>query len=738
MNAKTQRYAKYIKLLLYVLVVVLVNLAGLTLYQRIDLTQNKSYSLSDVSKKVVATLSDPLTVKVFFTKDLPPPHNNTEQYLRDLLNEYALNNKKYFRAQFYNVSPDAEGIGDATQANRQMARDYGINPVQIPSAAKDEIKFTQAFMGLVMIHGDIIERIPTITTTDGIEYKITTAIQKLNNKVSALIGLDGKVKVQLVLSSGIYPVAPYMNIKDMDQYPEEVKAVVERLNKKSYNKLDFSYLDPSADPASRAAIENLDVMRISWPAIAEAGIQPGEGAIGLVMQYQSRVRIIPLLSMVNLPIFGPRYSLTEVDQLEDLINTSLDRLIGLNTELGYLADYGTLPLGGGLGPMGGPQNPNGLKVFATLTDKTYTTKQIELKQEGIADGLKCLVIARPTEKFSDYDLYQIDQALMRGTNLAVFTDAFQEIQPPPGQPMMGNQPLFLPLDTGLEKLLEHYGVRIKQAMVMDENCYKQRLPQQQGGGEMPYYFVPIIKSEFMNKDLPYIKNIKGMITVKASPLELNADQIEAQGITAHQLFASSNQSWEMRGRINLNPRFITPPASDSEKQSFPLAYMLEGSFTSYFKGKPMPEKPAADEEKAADADDKAQASDGATDAKTGVAEGPEIKSEGLFRDQSPPAKIMVVGSSEVLSDNLLDNEGETTNALFVLNTIDALNDREDVAVMHSKIQQYNPLKETSPGTKMVVKAFNMAVLPALVVVFGLLVWWRRHLRRKRIQIMFQK
>jgi hypothetical protein len=38
---------------------------------------------------------------------------------------------------------------------------------------------------MVLIHGDLIEQVPTITTTDGLEYRITTAIQKMNNKISA-------------------------------------------------------------------------------------------------------------------------------------------------------------------------------------------------------------------------------------------------------------------------------------------------------------------------------------------------------------------------------------------------------------------------------------------------------------------------------------------------------------------------------------------------------------------------
>jgi ABC-type uncharacterized transport system involved in gliding motility auxiliary subunit len=208
-----QRYAKYIKLLLYVLVIVLINLAGITLFFRADLTGNKIFSLSEVSKQVVSTLSEPMTVKVFFTKDLPAPYNGTQRYLRDLLNEYALHNKKHFKSQFYNVSPETEGISDDARDNRETARNYGINPVQIQTVEKDEVKFKQAFMGLVLIHGDVIERIPTITGTDRLEYKITTAIQKLNHKVSTLLNLEEKIQVDLVLSSSLYKVAPYIGLE---------------------------------------------------------------------------------------------------------------------------------------------------------------------------------------------------------------------------------------------------------------------------------------------------------------------------------------------------------------------------------------------------------------------------------------------------------------------------------------------------------------------------------------------
>ena len=60
-------YGKYIKLSIYLVIIVLINVAGITLFFRMDLTANRIYSLSDASKTVVSTLSEPLTINVFFT-----------------------------------------------------------------------------------------------------------------------------------------------------------------------------------------------------------------------------------------------------------------------------------------------------------------------------------------------------------------------------------------------------------------------------------------------------------------------------------------------------------------------------------------------------------------------------------------------------------------------------------------------------------------------------------------------
>ena len=729
MNLTRHRYSKYVKLLLYVLVIVLVNVAGLTLFFRADLTRDKVYSLSQVSKEVVATLSEPLTIKVFFTKDLPAPHNQTERYLRDLLKEYALEGNKFFNYRFHNVSAEAEGLGGGDSGgNRVMARDYGINPVQIQIVEEDEVKFKQAFMGLVLIHGDIIERIPTIASVEGLEYKLTTAIQKLNHKVSALLNLDEKIEVRLVLSSSIHRVAPYMDLEQLKDYPDEIKKIVAELNPKTYNQLTFAHIDPGADADTDQAGDSQQVMELAWPAIAEAGITPGRGRIGLILRYKEQARVIPLLQVLRLPIFGTQYQLASMEQVEDEINANLERLININQDLGYLGDHGTLQV-----VSLGSRSQQTLRRFSTLINPTYNLKTIRLKDENIPEGLKCLIIARPTEKLSDYALYQIDQALMRGTNLAIYSDAFHESRPAGQQsPMAGQMPNYVPMDTGLEKLLNHYGVRIKKSLVLDKNSYRQRRSAREGGGEMPIYYAPIIQNEFINKKLDYIKNIKGLITLMISPLELDAERIEAQGLTAHRLLSSSEKSWEMRDRIILNPAFVQPPDSDEEMSSFPLAYLLEGSFSSYFKGKPMPEKPQPPDPQGEDVEK--MAGPGAQP----KADLSQITGSGTYREESLPAKIFVMASSALLSDQLLDDRGESTNSMFVINMLDALNGRQEIATMRAKVQRFNPLRETGAAVKTVIKAFNIVGLPILVVLAGLITWMRRHARCKRIQLQFQK
>jgi len=735
---------KYIKFLVYLIIVVLVNVAGITLFFRLDLTANKMYSISEASKKVVSTLSEPLTVKVFFTKNLPAPHNNTERYLHDLMEEYAIYASRYFNYHFYDVSTEGGELSEKTQENQRLANNYGIHPIQIQAIEKDEVKFQRAYMGLVLIHGDLIERIPTISTTEGLEYKMTTAIQKLNNKVSALLGLQDKIHVKLYLSSSLYQIAPYIGLKQLSKIPDDLARIVQKLNQKNYNKLEFEHLDPATDEDREAIAKKYNVMTVKWPELAKGTVPPGKGAIGLVTEFGERALVTRLLQVIQIPILGTQYQLMNMKEIEEIIDKNVEALIDINEDLGYLADHGTLNLSGA-SPFGQTalQQQDAVMNFRSLISQSYTLKQVNLKEESIPDNLKSMLIARPTLPFSDYELFQIDQFLMKGKNLVLILDRFMEVRP--GNQQGGNlgaqQPVFVPLDTGLEKLLGHYGIRIKKSYVMDENCFRQTLPAQLGGGQRPIYFAPIIKSRFINKDLAFMKSIKGMIAIKISPLELDSERLTANGLKATQLVASSEKSWEMSGRITLNPMFIQPPSTKEEMQSKSLAYILAGEFPSYFDGKPVPLKesdektPDDKENEAAKQTTSNEASDTGTRSEIDIS---KIVTDGQFIAKGKPGKIFLMASADMLKDNVLDAGGMGPNATYMLNVIDYLNGREDIAVMRGKEQRFNPLDDTKAGTRMFVKTLNIIGLPAFMVLFGIAVWFRRHARKKNIQMMFHK
>lgn len=717
----------YLKFILYAVVIVLLNVAGLSLFFRFDLTANRIYSLSDASKQAVSTLSEPLNIKVFFSKNLPAPHNNTERYLKDLLTEYAAQAGQYFNFTFYNVSQETD-MGDNADQNREMARDYGISPVQIRVMENDELKFKNAYMGLVFLHGDLIEKIPAITATDGLEYELTCAIRKLNNKVSALLRQTDKINITMYMSSGLNALAPLIGLDELPHLGDEVAGAVEKLNRKNLGIFQFERKDISDPNELEKVSKKYNLMAMHWPDLPEKNIKAGAGTASLVVEYKGKTRTLPLITAVELPIIGTTYQMADPQGLGEELTAVMEKLIGINKDIGYLSDHGCPALGPDRMAMMQGQAGNSLTIFDQLVGSRYNIKQIPLKNEGIPQGLNCLVIAKPTQHFSDYELFQIDQALMKGTNIAVFADAFEEQQ---GQGGMMGMPSFAPVDTGLEKLLAHYGVEIQKAYVLDKNAYKQPLPESRGGGEQTIYFAPILKDDTINNDPVFMKNIKGIVAMQISPVKhVKGGQDEAK-VSAVRLLSSSDQAWLMEDNINLNPMFLSPPPTNNDLATYDLAYLLEGQFTSYFKGKPVPEKEAGetdtqDEDKV----EGPQPSAVPTQNIKGIEAGNRVI------ETSAPAKIFVLGCAQMLHDNMLDEQGRTTNATFLLNALDHLNGDDGTALLRSKQQTLNPIAETNPLTKNIIKGFNVIGLSVLVFLFGLGVWFFRSMKKKKIARMF--
>ena len=694
-------WEKYTKFFLYVIIIILINMVCQNHFVKIDTTKTKMYSLSKKSIQVVSRITEPLTIKCFFSKDLPPPYNVIKQYLKDLLEEYSEYSNNNFNYEF--VDPKNKNF-------QKLASEYGITPVQVQVIKKDELKYQSVYMGIVLIHGDAIYKIPVINTTKRLEYLLTSSMEKLINKVSYLLALKGNININLYLSKDLFKIAPYLGLKELNNYPSQVKKVIADLNKKYYNKLNYNFIDLIVSNANEEDLNKLGVQILKWPEFKKAHLKSGQGGIGLVLEYNEEHIPVPLLRVINLPLIGTQYLLTPIQDLKDIIETSIQSLLHINQSIGYITSHDTLSLYSN--PFGEVSSANN---FRKLLSECYDIKEINLKKQQIPLNLKTLIIAGPKTEFSDYELFQIDQALMHGTNLAIFLDKFKEIP--------GRQSMLLNNKTGLEKLLKHYGIKIKNSIVMDKNCFKQRLPREQGGGERPIYFAPLIKSKNINHKLKYLENINGLVMLKNSPIDLNKKL--SKNYKVDLLFTSSKNSWEAKNIQTLNPLYIYPPNQEKMKK-IPLAYLVEGKFESYFKNKPIPPKEEKTKMK------KQKTKEIKKDKKQKIK---NLITKGTKIDRGY-GKIFIIGSSDILTDSVIDAQGDTPNSIFVMNIIDVLNDKIDRAILRAKTEEFNPLYDISDSIKTQIKVFNILILPIIVLLFGFFIKILRNRKRHKIKEMF--
>ncbi|MDC7225802.1 MAG: Gldg family protein [Spirochaetales bacterium] len=707
-----KRKTEIIRFALYALVIVLLNIAMQTAFFRIDLTENGTYSLTDISRRMVSELEEPLTIKVYITENLPSPYNNLEQNLQDILGEYALSGNRNFNYDIYPITNLDEDNAGASSEIEDEAKSYGINPIQIQQVDQSEINLTSAYMGIAFIHADMIETIPVINPNENIEYVLTSTVMKMQEKTSRLLALDEDISMKLYLSSSLIEMSP-----ELAAYSDQLQDVVDSLNKVNYNRISYEWIDPDTSGAP-------DYEKYGF---APLQLQDADGSIielygSAVMEYGGNSTSFDVL---NRGLFGG-YTIQDPAAIEDQLNGVVERLIGVGNKVAWLSDHGTIQLYGNSQQQYGEPS---VASFLTLASSRYSLEPVALSTDLIPDDAGSMIIARPQpfQPYSEWDLYQIDQFLMNGGDVAVFMDGFMEYIPQQQGQMQQQQPIYIPRNTGLEKLLEHYGAKVGQSYVMDENCFHQQQQGESGIIDMPIYFAPQIAADNINSNLPYLDGIKGLIMLNSSPIEINENLPE--GRTAEVLFSSSDESWlvEDTQQINLyNPMMIMPPGSYEDGGNYPLAVVLEGNFTSYFADKGVPDKPAPAE--------------GEGEA---LSEEYQIKMDRLSKTENmtkatDSGRLFVFGSSLAISDNLVDQSGTATNSIMILNILDEMNGNGDFALMRKKGLNYSPLNDTEPGMKTFIRTFNMVIIPVFVIVAGLLVWlgWSR--RKRKIAAMFQE
>ena len=167
-------------LLLAAAILVVVNLIGLNIFGRLDLTDDRVYSLSRASKDIVQNLEDPVTVTAFFTADLPAQFVSNRRFLKDKLDDYRAYGGQNVEYQFVDPGEDEE--------LRSEAGRLGIPPVQIRVVESDNVQLKNAYMGIAIEYENNRETIPVVQELSRLEYDLTSAIRRLTRDEKPVAG----------------------------------------------------------------------------------------------------------------------------------------------------------------------------------------------------------------------------------------------------------------------------------------------------------------------------------------------------------------------------------------------------------------------------------------------------------------------------------------------------------------------------------------------------------------------
>lgn len=219
----------------------------------------------------------------------------------------------------------------------------------------------------------------------------------------------------------------------------------------------------------------------------------------------------------------------------------------------------------------------------------YELFKVPMEQAKKVEDLSsfaAVFILGPDSTFSDRELFLLDQYVMGGGNLVV---AAEGAKLDLGQ-LAGEGSLALPQENSLDRLLFRYGIRVNKDLIQDLNFGV--IPVMGGNFGNQEQLVPMPWPYHFQAGRMYSNPItKGLDQVNfryASSL----DTVKADGINKTPLLFSSDRS-----RILPLPHLVSltafqepPLESEFALQNLPLAYLLEGEFTSLFKNRFVPDE----------------------------------------------------------------------------------------------------------------------------------------------------
>jgi gliding-associated putative ABC transporter substrate-binding component GldG len=128
-NSKSIKYRSWLQFLIAVAGIILFASVSSLLRIRFDLTEDKRYTLSEPTRKVLNHLINDIYVQVYLDGDIPIPLKRLKRSVREMLDEFRIASGRKIDYEFINPS-EGKNI-QQRNAQYQLLEKKGLNPVDI-------------------------------------------------------------------------------------------------------------------------------------------------------------------------------------------------------------------------------------------------------------------------------------------------------------------------------------------------------------------------------------------------------------------------------------------------------------------------------------------------------------------------------------------------------------------------------------------------------------------------------
>jgi ABC-2 type transport system permease protein len=524
-----------------------------------------------------------------------------------------------------------------------------------------------------------------VDLTEDRRYSISDASKKI------LENLKGPVFVEVYLE-GEFP-------SGFERLRKSTREILEEFRSCSGDKLDFQFVDPSAAPDAKT--RNKTHQQLTKLGLQPTNLMVKQGAEqvqkiifpGAVVRVQGKEIPVQLLKGNQAATASERLN-QSVEGLEyELANGIRTATRSGSERIAVLTGHGEA-------------SDRRIQDFGLTLRQYYDVRKVDLSQVENLDDFQLAILIKPRLEFSEFDKFKLDQFVVKGGKLICLLDGIQaEIDSikPEGS-------LAFPFNTGLDDLLFRFGVRLNADLLLDMNSGAIPLVVGYLGDKpetrlVPWRFYPVLNSFASH---PIVRNMDALYGRFVSTLDTTIQP----GIRKTPLVKSSPYSRILASpvRLSFNEARLNPQPDQYRLRDLPVAYLLEGRFTSLYQNRMLPDagKKLAFKE---------------SDKKSAVV----VVADGDFarNDTSKSGDFFPLGYDRFLRTTFANKD-------FLMNSIAYLLDENGVILARNKSIALRPLDMPRVQKEMVFwQVLNVAGPVVLILIFGVLRLWLRN-RKYRI------